>query len=575
MFSGNKMVLQLLSLLKQYGIRKIVVSPGSRHFVFVHSLEADSFFKLYSVVDERSAAFFALGLMQQTGEIVAVTCSSGTACMNYGSAIVEAYYQHLPLLILSSDRLPQFLNQMEDQMYDQLDTFTNCTKYQGQLPVVNNAFDEWYCNRIINEAFLELTHHGNGPVHLNIPFEAHDTDRFEAKEIPVVRKINISTSSLTSEKWEDYGEQLKGKKVMIVWGQSVAMTKQLEDAVTEFTRNFDAVILTDKISNCHHPRAVTNTTVVWRALRPLERVVLKPDIVISVGANYIFNNELKGYLRPANMKHWQVGKEDKVCDPFRSLTEIFEMEEDFFFRAITANSTFTNEGEYADSWLNISRLPLLPTPDYNELYAIGALMNSLPKNVDLQLANSCTIRMAHFFPTDSSIRVNCNRGVNGIDGSMSTAIGFSADNLRPTFYITGDLSFFYDMNSLWIRHLSSKMRILLINNGGGAVMYGSLNNEMRKTLPPHIGAEHGMSAKGWVESVGFKYLSAHRKEEVDEGVKVLCYITIEQPIILEVFTTINSDIDSIGEYYAKVNRKNYVEKLLSRVRAKAKEILKN
>lgn len=569
------MVLQLLSLLKQYGIRKIVVSPGSRHFVFVHSLEADSFFKLYSVVDERSAAFFALGLMQQTGEVVAVTCSSGTACMNYGSAIVEAYYQHLPLLILSSDRLPQFLNQMEDQMYDQLDTFTNCTKYQGQLPVVNNAFDEWYCNRIINEAFLELTHHGNGPVHLNIPFEAHDTDRFEVKEIPVVRKINISTSSLTSEKWEDYGEQLKGKKVMIVWGQSVTMTKQLEDAVTEFTRNFDAVILTDKISNCHHPRAVTNTTVVWRALRPLERVVLKPDIVISVGANYIFNNELKGYLRPANVKHWQVGKEDKVCDPFRSLTEIFEMEEDFFFRAITANSTFTNEGEYADSWLNISHLPLLPTPDYNELYAIGALMNSLPKNVDLQLANSCTIRMAHFFPIDSSIRVNCNRGVNGIDGSMSTAIGFSADNLRPTFYITGDLSFFYDMNSLWIRHLSSKMRILLINNGGGAVMYGSLNNEMRKTLPPHIGAEHGMSAKGWVESVGFKYLFAHSKEEVDEGVKVLCDTTIEQPIILEVFTTINSDIDSIGEYYAKVNRKNYVEKLLSRVRAKAKEILKN
>jgi 2-succinyl-5-enolpyruvyl-6-hydroxy-3-cyclohexene-1-carboxylic-acid synthase len=575
MFSGNKMVLQLLSLLKQYGIRKVVVSPGSRHFVFVHSLEADSYFKLYSVVDERSAAFFALGLMQQTGEIVAVTCSSGTACMNYGSAIVEAYYQHLPLLILSSDRLSQFLNQMEDQMYDQLDTFTNCTKYQGQLPVVNNAFDEWYCNRIINEAFLELTHHGKGPVHLNIPFEAHDTDRFEVKEIPVVRKINISTSSLTSEKWEDYGEQLKGKKVMIVWGQSVAMTKQLEDAVTEFTRNFDAVILTDKISNCHHPRAVTNTTVVWRALRPLERVVLKPDIVISVGANYIFNNELKGYLRPANVKHWQVGKEDKVCDPFRSLTEIFEMEEDFFFRAITANSTFTNEGEYADSWLNISRLPLLPTPDYNELYAIGALMNSLPKNVDLQLANSCTIRMAHFFSIDSSIRVNCNRGVNGIDGSMSTAIGFSADNLRPTFYITGDLSFFYDMNSLWIRHLSSKMRILLINNGGGAVMYGSLNNEMRKTLPPHIGAEHGMSAKGWVESVGFKYLSAHSKEEVDEGVKVLCDTTIEQPIILEVFTTINSDIDSIGEYYAKVNRKNYVEKLLSRVKAKAKEILKN
>lgn len=574
MFSDNRMVLQLLSLLKQYGIRRIVVSPGSRHFAFVHSLEADDFFKLYSVVDERSAAFFALGLIQQTGEIVAVTCSSGTACMNYGSAIVEAFYQRLPLLVLSSDRLPQVLNQMEDQMYDQLDTFTNCTKYQGQLPVINNSIDEWYCNRIINEGLLELTHHGNGPVHLNIPFEAHHTDKFETKEIPVVRKMDILTSSLPSEKWRSYSEELRGKKVMIIWGQSVVMTKELEKAVTEFVDNFDAVILTDKISNCHHSHAVMNTTVVLNILKPAEKIIFMPDVVITIGGNYIFNNELKSYLRTSNVKHWQVGKEDKVCDPFRKLTCIFEMEEEFFFSVITTNSIFTNEGEYASSWLNISQLPLLPTPDYNELYVIGALMNHLPKNVDLQLANSCTIRMAHFFPTDSSVRINCNRGVNGIDGSMSTAIGFAADNLRPTFYITGDLSFFYDMNSLWIRHLSNKMRILLINNGGGAVMYGPLDNEMRKTLPPHVGAGHYRCAQGWVESVGFKYLSAHNREEVDNAMQVLCNVDIEQPIILEAFTEINTDINSISRYFATINRRTYVEKILGKVRAKAKQILK-
>ena len=178
MYSDNKMVLQLMSLLKQFNIRRIVISPGSRHFAFVHSLEADPYFKLYSVVDERSAAFFALGLIQQTKEVVAVTCSSGTACINYGSAVIEAFYQRLPLLVLSSDRIPEYLNQLEDQMYDQQDSFANFTKYHCQLPEIKNDIDLWYCNRILNEAFIELNHHGRGPVHVNIPFVAHNTDTF-------------------------------------------------------------------------------------------------------------------------------------------------------------------------------------------------------------------------------------------------------------------------------------------------------------------------------------------------------------------------------------------------------------
>lgn len=565
MYSSNKMVLQLMSLLKQFGIRRIVVSPGSRHFPFVHSLESDSFFKLYSVVDERSAAFFALGLIQQTTEPVAVTCSSGTACMNYGSAIVEAYYQRLPLLVLSSDRIPCLLNQMEDQMYDQLSTFKHCTKYFGQLPVVNNNLDEWLCNRIINESLLELTHHGKGPVHLNIPFAAHHNDTFSTKALPNVRKINLSTLSLTPDEWSTYADKLKGKKVMIVWGQSCMMTQIMKDAVTDFVENFDAVILTDYMSNCHHPKAIKNTTVTLSILKPEEKVNLMPDIVITVGGNYIFNNELKDFLRLSDVKHWQVGKEDKVCDPFRHLTEIFEMEEYLFFKLITENASFSNQGKYAETWLQLSNLPSLPTPDYNELYAIGSLLRHIPANVDLQLANSCTIRMAHFFKIDPTIRVNCNRGVNGIDGSMSTAVGFSAENKRPTFYITGDLSFFYDMNSLWIRHLSKKMRILLINNGGGAVMYGPLNDEMRKTLPPHVAAGHHTSAKGWVESLGFKYISANNKEEVDKAIEQLCDINLDQPIIVEVFTVINSDINSINGYYRSLDRGTFKEKLVIKV----------
>lgn len=575
MYSNNKMVLQLMSLLKQFGIRRIVVSPGSRHFALVHSLEADSFFKLYSVVDERSAAFFALGLIQNTHEIVAVTCSSGTACMNYGSAVVEAYYQRLPLLVLSSDRIPQLLNQLEDQFYDQLDTFTKCTKYQGQLPVVKDSLDEWYCNRIINEALLELTHHGNGPVHLNVPFVAHDTDTFKTLSLPFVRKISLVDASIDSSKWSEMACILKGKKVMVVWGQSVDQTSNLIQAVDSFVENYDAIVLTDFISNCHCRHSIQNTTVTLASLRSEEKENLIPDIVITIGGNYIFNNELKDYLRSSSIQHWQVGKEDKVCDPFHHLVNIFEMPEDLFFANLVEAADFTNEGEYAKTWLTIAALPEIPTPDYNELYAIGVLLKSLPKNVDLQLANSCTIRMAHFFHIDPSITVHCNRGVNGIDGSMSTAVGFSTENERATFYITGDLSFFYDMNSLGIRHISSRMRIMLINNGGGAVMYGPLSDEIRNTLSEHIAAGHHLQAKGWVESVGFKYLSAHNRQEVDEAVTQMCNIQDDCPMFLEVFTdAITDDINSIRKYMESIDRKTYVKKFLTRVKAKVKEVIK-
>lgn len=574
MYSDNKTVIHLISLLKQFEISKIVVSPGSRHFAFVHSLEADPYFKLYSVVDERSAAFFALGLIQECGEIVAITCSSGTACMNFGSAIVEAYYQRLPLLILSSDRIPELLNQLEDQMYDQLSTFVSCTKYQGQLPVIKNDIDEWVCNRIINEGLLELTHHGKGPVHLNIPFIAHNTDTFSTAVLPVVRKINFTRFGCSEKVWQEHSEKLCGKKVMIVWGQSCPMTSELKKAIDLFTENFDAIILTDKISNCHHKNAINNTTVVLGIILPEEKESFTPDIVITVGANYIFNNELKSFLSSTQAKHWQVGLEDKVCDPFRKLTEIFEMEEHLFFETITKCADFQNKSNYADIWIELSKLPELPTPDFNELYAIGNLIKKLPKNSDLQLSNSCTIRMSHFFPTSSDIRINCNRGVNGIDGSMSTAVGFATENKRTTFYITGDLSFFYDMNALWIRHLSPRMRIMLINNGGGAIMYAPLNNEIRKTLSAHIGAGHQTSAKGWVESLGFKYIAAHNKNEVDDAITELCNTEAEYPIFVEAFTTIETDINSIGEYFAKINRKKFDNRFIAKVIRKAKSILK-
>ncbi|RGN30317.1 2-succinyl-5-enolpyruvyl-6-hydroxy-3-cyclohexene-1-carboxylic-acid synthase [Bacteroides oleiciplenus] len=574
MYSNNKLVLQIISLLKQFEIKRVVVSPGSRHFSLVHSLEADEYFNLYSVVDERSAAFFALGMIQQTGEPVAITCSSGTACMNYGSAIVEAFYQKLPLLVLSSDRPRELLNQLEDQMYDQLDTFTKCTKYQGQLPEIKNDTDEWYANRILNEGFLELNHHGKGPVHLNIPFTSHRNDTFSTISLPKVRKISLRRADATTEMWIEAATNLKNKKVMIIWGQSVPSTECLKKAIDNFCKCFDTVILTDKISNFHHPKAIYNVPAILSSLKREDKTNLMPNIVISIGGNYIFNNEIKALLRPAKIPHWQVGYEDKVCDPFRSLTEIFEMGETFFFEQLSSVSSITHQNNYEEAWKQISQQIPIPTAEIGELYAIGKLLTNFPENADLQLANSCTIRMAHFFPTKASVRINCNRGVNGIDGSMSTTVGFAAANANATFLIIGDLSFFYDMNALWNRYISKKLRILLINNEGGAVMYAPINENMRKSLPEHIAAGHMTSAKGWVESLGFSYIEASSKKEIDSGIKTLTDLSIEHPILMEVHSKTIDDIHAMQEFTSSLYCPSISEKIANEAKNIAKKAIR-
>ena len=565
MYVNDKMVLQLVALLKKFGIKRIVVSPGSRHNKLINSLEAHGSFKLYLVVDERSAAFFALGLIQESDEPVAVTCSSGTACMNYGSAIVEAFYQRLPLLVLSSDRVPELLNQCEDQMYDQASTFIGCTKYHCELPVIDTPRDEWYCNRLINEALIELTHHGRGPVHINIPFAAHHGAAYNVETLPDARKITIHQLPFKESEWQMISSRLNNKKVMIIWGQAVSPLKEVETSENAFAEKYNVAVLTDKMSNCHAKNAIINTTITMSIMKDQQIPSLQPDIVISVGANYIFNNEIKAFLKKGKAEHWQVGLEDKVCDPFHTLTDIFEMPEAYFFNMLVDNCVSKSEGTYYTDWKTIADLPTVPDMQYCELYAITKLMSQLPANCDLQLANSQTIRMAHYIPIKESIRVNCNRGVNGIDGSMSTAVGFGADSDKPLFYITGELSFFYDMNSLSIRHLSKKTRILLINNQGGAVMYDKPRNTATNELPIYLAAGESKVAKGWVESLGFKYLTATNKKDVDAGVNVLLDESINSPVLLEVFTNLSEDKFCINDYLRSQDQRSFGEKVSEKI----------
>lgn len=550
MYANNKMLLHLISLLKQFGIRKIVVSPGVRHIPFVHSLEQDDFFELFSVVDERSAAFFAIGLIQQSHESVAVTCTSGTALQNCSSAVVEAFYQKLPLLILSGDRLDALINQNEDQSYEQIKSLAFCTRYCTKLPYIQSEIDEWHCNRLINEALNELTIHGAGPVHISFPIVDY-VGEYTIKELPVARKITWHKFIYSEDEWSTIADKLRGKKVAIVIGQSVCIDQRFIDAIDVFCANFNAVILTDKIANCHSKYAITNTWVLLNSMNVEDREQFKPDVVIKIGGTNLFNPAIKKWLI-SNTTHWQVGEGGGICDEFRVLTDVFEMPEWFFFTQLSNFANFENKGNYYECWKQLSHIPILPeNQNLNAMYAIDKLLTQLPKNSILQLANSMSIRYAELFNVDPSIIVHCNRGTSGIDGSLSTAIGYASLCENPVFYITGDLSFFYDMNALSIRHLSNNIRILLINNAGGAVLLQHGKVEVKDGLPINCAANHKIEAKRWVESCGFEYFSAHSTEEIDMGISHLLNTNTDKPILLEVHTDI---IDDSLELYSYLNR---------------------
>ena len=211
MYTKIKNVQILVSLLKQHNIRHLVLSAGTRHVPLAHSVENDDFFKCYSVVDERSAGYFALGLAKELREPVAIACTSSTATCNYVPPIAEAYYQKVPLLVLTGDRDPYLLDQLEDQMINQVDMYRNFCKKCVSLPVVENDKDVWYCQRLINEALLELNHHGAGPVQINFPINQSIEDIADASvpELPVYNKIERCEIGKNKALWQQKAEKLK------------------------------------------------------------------------------------------------------------------------------------------------------------------------------------------------------------------------------------------------------------------------------------------------------------------------------------------------------------------------------
>ena len=554
MYSDNKTVQIVISLLKEFGVRHVVLSPGGRNVPVVHSLEQDPYFNCYSIVDERSAAYFALGLAIETAEPVLISCTSGTAPTNYTSAMWEASRQKIPLIALTSDRHQYYYGQLEDQMINQPGMYGDACRASVSLPIVNDEEDAWYCARLVNEALLATQHREGGPVQINLPTKwGLFAQNFNTAKLPKCKVIKRLSLARPEELREKVRELKSKKRILVMYGQSRQASALLEENIKGFAAKYACAISTETLSNLSNENSI-NTSLICRALNKETIREFAPDLVISVQGDYV--SPIKGHLKgPVEFDHWVVNEDGAVVDQFKKLTTIFEgSAEDFFAFFNAEGGEPIKDHAYLRLWQ--SQIASLPKPEfpYSSAYAMQEFMKRLQPDSILHLGNGVSVHMNQYFPSPPGILTYCHSGTTTIDGSLSSFIGQASASNRLCYAFIGDLSFFYDMNGLWNRYVGKNVRILLYNNEGGQTFHWNAAKEI-ETLPLHTSAEHFTTARGWVESIGMRYCSAGNKEEFDQSLSTFMSADSDQPIFFEVFTKKDTDGRILHKYYDDCRRK--------------------
>lgn len=529
----------LVSLLREYGIRHVVLSPGGRDLTLVRIVENNkAAFESHYVTDERSAGYYALGLATKLGEPVAMICTSGTAASNYLPAVTEAFFQGVPLIAITADRYPMWAFQGEDQTIPQDNMFGKVVKKSVTTPVTTGERSHWETRRLVSEAILEATHNGMGPVHINMPFDKVENiaPPKEVYELPRIRKIRRVTRSDENREWQKYADQMKkSNRILILYGQNYRPTEKEQKNIDAFASKYNCVILADWLSNLNGENVLHS----FNMLRKIDQKVfndeLLPDIVITVGGKNVMNHPINYKLRraPQSLRHWRVAPDGKVADLYFHLSSVLECNQDWFFEYFAKEAgNQTNNHEYFDKWVQLDKK--YPNPAhtvYNQKYVTQQLMEQMPEKSIYHLGVGHSFMMAHTetLSPEKQFEVYCNMGTNGIDGSTSSFMAQAelADENQLAFILVGDMSFFYDMNSVWNKALKGNIRILLVNNSGSGLL--------KHYRSPGITQQHSAVAEGWVKSLGFTYLSSTNKDEFDQNIERFTSTSVNEPIFFEVF----------------------------------------
>ena len=542
----------LTDLFKQHQVKHIVFSPGSRNAPLVIGFRNDNYFETKTVIDERSAAFIALGMAQQLQEPVAICSTSGSATLNYAPAICEAYYQKIPLLILTADRPPEWIDQGEGQSINQHAIYHNYIEGSFNFPVDENPDTSWQAGRITNEA-INLSKKSSRPVHINLPFReplyqtgSSTSKRKKTELCKIERIIGEDEIIKIANKWN------QSQKKLILCGL-MPQNDSLNEALSSFSKDPSTIILTETTANLQADNFIPCID------RTLERIIgepqMIPEIVVTIGGP-IISKKIKSLFRKYNpSEHWHIEPTEATMDVFTSLTKIIPVDPAYFFKTLK-DKTQIIQSSFQKIWMDQyhqskkNHDDFIKSIEWSDLKAHQLIHEHIPEKVNFQMGNSTAVRYVQLFEYKKDIQFNGNRGVSGIDGSTSTAMGAALVNDKLTLLVTGDLSFVYDINAFWNKTHPDNLKIIVVNNNGGGIFKiipGPFSTPYGKE---HFEAENPANLKHLAQAHNIEFLSANDIETTNKALKDL--FNSKSTCILELETHQCDNEDVLKSYFEAI-----------------------
>jgi len=550
----------LAAICKEKGVKYAIISPGSRCAPLIIAFNRMKGITCLSIIDERSAGFVALGIAQQTNQTVALICTSGSAILNYAPALAEAFYQKVPLLVLSADRPNEWIDQGENQSINQFEVYKNYIKKSYQLPVqVNSEKDLWYSDRIISEAINTTLYPDFGPVHINIPLREPLYNLTDEKvSLPKVIEFEKPQYTLAQNELQELGEIWQNcAKILIIAGGNKTKSKTLDNLLQNLSNQDNIVVLKESISNVYGDNFIDQIDANVEIIQANNLTHFNPDLVITLGAGVV-SKKVKFWLRnQTNIAHWHITKSFEHWDIFQCLSKVVQLDITHFFEAISA-FPFTGKSTYKKDWLALNQQTqqvlqqYLAIQPFNDFKLFDFLIENIPNDSLLQLGNSTPVRYANLLQiaADKNLTINSNRGVSGIDGVLSTAAGASiaqADKL--CFCISGDVASLYDSNALLNHHLTANYKLIIINNGGGNIFKIIPGPSQLTELEQFFETQHNINFENIAKTYSCKYFSASTLSELEKSFTDFVEEN-EQAAILEIKTNGNESADALRNYFS-------------------------
>ncbi len=555
-------IAHLVEICYQKGVRNIVLSPGSRNAPLIIAFDSHPEIKTYLVHDERSAAYFAMGIAEEMNEPVAVACTSGSAALNYSPAISEAFFRNIPLLILTADRPVDLVDQGDGQTIRQKNVFENHIKHQVELPDFPSEEELKNSDVLVNQALNELNAIPKAPVHINIPLRE---PLYETKELSTQPEI------LASEKNKFCLGEADLNEIKTIWKSSEKKLLMIGQRAyqAEFSKELKLLIqdpslavLVENTSNtndfhklCH---CIDRTLV---TIKEHEIASFAPDLLITIG-DAIISKKIKAFFRINKPNHhWDIGNRLFEKNTYQSLTKRIEINEVEFLKTLNSEeclslSNFGNKWKQRDFEIQPRHDEFIENSEFSDLKIFDFVLNTMPDDSNLHMGNSSVVRYCQLFDPVQNIRYYSNRGVSGIDGSMSTAVGIAEKTQNKlNLVITGDISFFYDSNALWNNYLHDNLRIIVVNNGGGGI-FKFIPGPTKTDQSDLFYAPYNASVSGVCETFGINYLKASSLTELERLIgSFYDFQENGRPVILEIDTSKVSNQDVLNDYFRFISQK--------------------